>query len=412
MARTRPAAKQPQAPPPARPGRRDRVALAVLGVALAAATGFVVMRDARHDYRFYQREFRRAVERTSGAEAARAVPSGPQQIWVEGLQRADRCITCHQGVGWKGFERADQPWTTHRRDLLAAHPVERFGCTVCHGGQGWSLDADGAHGRVAGWSEPLLDNALAAGLASGAAGTSLVEMNCNTCHRYESRTSGAESINRAKALVREKGCRACHLINGRGGLIGPDLTWAGDKNPEQYDYTRLQGRHSVLGWQIAHLRDPRALVPDSVMPNFHLPDADTLALAMLVMSWRRGPADVSLLGRTPRADTIPEVDSADYERMASGPGAWFVRTGCSRCHDVASLGVKSPTPIGPDLSTAADDTVRRFNMPVGQFLRAPVGTMRTVLARQIMLSAEQQAEAVRQLNAAHAAYQQSLSKAR
>jgi len=56
----------------------------------------------------------------------------------------------------------------------------------------------------------------------------------------------------------------------------------------------------VLNWHVAHLRDPRALVPDSVMPNFHLADADTLALAMLVMSWRRGPADVALLGRTPR----------------------------------------------------------------------------------------------------------------
>ena len=98
--------------------------------------------------------------------------------------------------------------------------------------------------------------------------------------------------------------------------------------------------------------------------------------------------------------------------MASGPGAWFVRTGCVRCHDVAAVGVKSPTPIGPDLSTAADDTVRRFNMPVDQFLRTPVGTMRAVLTRQIMLSPEQQAEAVRELGAAYAAYQQSLSKAK
>jgi hypothetical protein len=128
------------------------------------------------------------------------------------------------------------------------------------------------------------------------------------------------------------------------------------------------------------------------------------------MSWRRGPDDVSLLGRTPRADTVPEVDPADHEKMASGPGSWFVRTGCSRCHDVASVGVKSPTPIGPDLSTAADDTVRRFNMPVDQFLRAPVGTMRAVLSRQIMLSPEQQAEAVRQLHAAYAEYQKAAAK--
>jgi hypothetical protein len=128
------------------------------------------------------------------------------------------------------------------------------------------------------------------------------------------------------------------------------------------------------------------------------------------MSWRRGPDAASLLGRTPRADMVPEIDPGEHQRMTSGPGAWFVRTGCSRCHDVAAMGVKSPTPIGPDLSTAADDTVRRFNVPIDQFLRAPVGTMRAVLTRQIMLSPEQQAEAVRQLQTAYAEYQKAAAR--
>ena len=410
MARTRSAAPPPPAPAP--PGRHDHLALAVLGVALAAATAFVVVRDAQRGYRPYQRGFTQQVERMSGAAAARAVPSGVQQIWVAGLQRADRCVTCHQAVNWPGFEAAKEPWRTHRRDLLAAHPVGRFGCTVCHGGQGWAVDAAGAHGRVPGWDEPLLDVAARSGPSGPTGGRSLVEIACNVCHRYEQETAGAPSINRAKALVRDKGCRACHLVNGRGGLIGPDLTWAGDKNPEQYDYSRLAGRHTVFAWHMEHLRDPRALVPDSVMPNFHLAADDTTALAMLVMSWRRGPADVSLLGRTPRADTTPEVDPVEHERMRSGPGAWFVRTGCSRCHDVSSVGVKSPTPIGPDLSTAVDDTVRRFNVTVERFLREPTGTMRAVLSRQILLSDEQRAEAVRQLTAAYAAYQAPASQAR
>ena len=82
-----------------------------------------------------------------------------------------------------------------------------------------------------------------------------------------------------------------------------------------------------------------------------------------------------------------------------------MRTGCYSCHPVAVFGVKSPTPIGPDLSTAADDTERRFSLPIDVFVRNPVGTMRAVFARQFMLSPAQKDEAVRQLRAAYAEFQ-------
>jgi hypothetical protein len=56
--------------------------------------------------------------------------------------------------------------------------------------------------------------------------------------------------------------------------------------------------------------------------------------------------------------------------------------------------------------------VRRYNMPIDQFLRAPIGTMRAVLTRQIMLSPEQQAEAVRQLDAAYTEFQRTAAKSK
>ncbi|MCX6550235.1 MAG: cytochrome c [Acidobacteria bacterium] len=387
------------------PGRRDVALLAVLAVLLVGATAWLVYREAVPEYRDHQRQFGNLVQRRLGDAAATAVPAGIQQLWVPGAGRADRCPSCHLATAWRGFERGDEPLRTHPAGMLRAHPTNRFGCTLCHGGQGWAVDRERAHGHVPYWPEPLADASMAASLLPGAGRASLMALNCNACHRYETATAGAEIINRGKRLVDEKGCRACHRINGRGGLIGPDLSWAGDKNPEQYDYGRLSGRRSVFTWHEAHFQDPRALVAETVMPSFHLPPDDIKALALLVMSWRRVGVDASLLGDLPRTDSPSPQERALAAEMERGPGAWFVKTGCYQCHPVSVFGVKSPTPIGPDLSTAMDDVERRFSVPVDTFVKNPSGTMKAVFARQFMLSPAQKDEAVRELRAAYAEFQ-------
>ena len=383
----------------------DRPVLALVGVVLVISTAFFAWSDRQHDYRYYQYQFRQMVAEKFGADLAATTSSGIQQVWVPGLRRADRCTTCHVATNWKGFETAEEPWRTHPVEPLKAHPVETFGCSACHGGQGWAIDTAEAHGEVAHWEEPLLGEGLGESYSLVDNKKALMQMNCNICHRYERETAGADMINHAKKLVQDKGCRACHVVNGRGGTIGPDLTWIGDKAPEQYEYGRLSGQKTAFAWHVAHFKDPRALVQDTVMPNFHFSTKDAQALSMLVLSWKRAEFDVALYPGVARTDPQTPEERKAEEDMRTGPGGWFVQTGCFVCHSISVFGVKSPAQIGPDLSIAVEDVQARFGRTIDDFIREPTGTMSVVLSRQIILTPEQKQVAIEKLRQAFAEYQ-------
>ena len=117
---------------------------------------------------------------------------------------------------------------------------------------------------------------------------------------------------------------------------------------------------------------------------------------MLALSWRRAPIPADYRPGLPRTDPQTPEEVAEEQRMKTGPGAWFVQKGCFVCHSVQALGVKSPAQIGPDLSTAVEDTQARFGRTVDDFLGEPTGTMAVVLSRQIVLSPEEK-KAIREL---------------
>jgi cytochrome c551/c552 len=262
-----------------------------------------------------------------------------------------------------------------------------------------------AHGPVHFWEEPVLGQTMGEAYSIVEDKAALMQTSCNVCHRYDRETKGADFINHAKALVQEKGCRACHVINGRGGTIGPDLTFVGDKAAEQYEYGRLSGQKTSFAWHVAHFKDPRALVQDTVMPNFHFTSKDAQALSMLVLSWRKTPVPASFVPGAPRTDPQTVEETEQDRQMREGPGAWFVKTGCFVCHSVSVYGVASPAQIGPDLSTAVEDVQTRFGRTLDDFIKEPTGTMSVVLSRQIVLTPEEKAVAVAKLREAFAEHQ-------
>lgn len=368
-----------------------------------ALTGVLIAAEVVPPYRRYQVEFRRLVEERFGPERAAATPTGVQQIWLPESDRVDRCTTCHLGVTWEGLAGAPQPFATHPAGILEPHPLERFGCTWCHGGQGPATELPDAHGWVAHWEEPLLDRQLAEsyGVDDPAA---FLELRCNACHRYDRETAGAPHINRAKAIVDRRGCRACHVINERGGTIGPDLTRAGDKSPEQYDYARLTALPSLLEWHVGHLQSPKSFSPDSVMPEFGFNREDAVSLTLLLLSWGETDVPADLRPGAILRD-VPTPEEAERERMMrEGPGRFFVEKTCFICHDVSSLGIESATKIGPDLALAVEDAPRRFGRTLDDFMMNPSGTMSVVLSKQIELSPEERREAVALLKIAHERY--------
>jgi mono/diheme cytochrome c family protein len=331
--------------------RKDFYWLSIYSFLLVILVIIAFYKQANPEWKEYQQEFKKYLAENISPESASTIDFSVKQIWLPELNRVDRCISCHLGHDQPNLTEAPEPFTAHPD--IKPHSVSEMGCTICHGGQGYALKKNDAHGEIKHWEEPLLGRKFARkyGFENENA---LIQVNCNICHRRDEDTPGMEIINLAKKLLTQKQkCQTCHIIDGKGGKLAADLTFVGDKPAERLEFSQIEekliqgGRPlSVLSWHFEHFMNPENVIPDSKMPYVEYSEEEAWALSMLMLSWKDVNLPIMLLPRGKREE-VPSPDEK-VERAGLSLVEWgkelFESKNCSECHTIGE-GVE----IGPDL---------------------------------------------------------------
>jgi mono/diheme cytochrome c family protein len=307
-------------------------------------------------------------------EAIRITPIELTQVVVEGLEknefgvfilRVDRCQTCHMGIDRPGFENAPQPFRSHpnREAIFDKHPVGRFGCTICHQGQGPALDYEKlVDGRIPDWPHGL-DKERGGGvnilwdfpLLRG----ELVQSSCRQCHLEKSdytmalkKEEGKETkvtlVNLApistkgRAMFEVLGCHGCHPAEGFKELakVGPELT-------------RIAAKVEP-GWLIQWIQNPQSYLRYTRMPNFGLSREEATAIAAYLLSVSEPNPPVP--GRL-NTNAPPQKGREVFERVGClgchtmravyeerGPRTYFKLIGRDFAPDLSNVAVKIKDP--------------------------------------------------------------------
>ncbi len=295
--------------------RKLTVLCVVCVLAGIVLVGMMVIRDDDREWKPYQADYKeqllKKISRDRNPaffERVAGMQPEVRQVVVDEWGAVDRCVSCHVGIEDPLFAGAKQPFTKHPNpELLKNHPVEKYGCTICHGGQGLSTTFNGAaHKSIAHWPVPMVPKGL-------------MQSRCGVCHK-DFEAIGADRLIKGREIFKEMHCAGCHQIERQGGAVGPDLSAFADKDPGSFSYANLEGGHSKQNWVVEHFKNPKKVSPSSPM---HLPamsdyQIECLASYVLSLSQRDFPRQYTAKVRAgfvpPRVDvTVPEVDLSGVE---------------------------------------------------------------------------------------------------
>jgi len=260
---------------------------------------------------------------TKRTETLDAASPTIKQTWLTQFGTADRCMTCHQGMELPRFADAEQPFTSHPGDHINPnrHTIDRFGCVICHEGQPVGLTVKEAHGQNhLNWTSPLL-----AGKRS--------ESSCEACHPMHSDVAkdavmkDAPSFSKGRTLYLKSNCLGCHVAQGykRDAGIGPILTKIATKSNDE--------------WVTAWIKDPKAYLAKTAMPDFELEPDKIKAISAYLFS----------LSQPGTPDSTARAGLDDTDAVTRGEQK-LTDLGCLGCHRVDG----KDEGFGPDLSRVAE----------------------------------------------------------
>lgn len=308
---------------------RVKVWLLVAGLLTIAALVIAAVRENYlTDWRMHQREYQSILKTKAtdkqGKDIFERFDLRLRQAVVPELNAIDRCLTCHTGIDDPRMVDVPQPYKVHPGEMLNIHPPERFGCTVCHRGQGAAVTFAEAKAEDYFWDYPLLPKEL-------------TEASCGLCHtphEFDGRGTGQLAL--GARLFEEKGCRGCHLLGGRGGSIGPTLDNEGLKIKHQLPMAAVEGPHTVPQWLFEHFRDPQQIVPGSQMNMSGLSDKEALALTTFMLAQQRRDLPRSYLSR----DYLLALSKSTEPEALTG--AEIYTRFCAACHGKRGEGIRGP----------------------------------------------------------------------
>ncbi len=303
------------------------------------------------------------------------------------VPRYDRCTTCHQAMDKLGYAHGDpenkdlkpefhsHPQLTSgataidpKGNLVKAglymdangpHPINKFGCTVCHGGQGSGTDftysshePSDLHEKheweekhkwkeMHHWDFPMLP-------------TRFIESSCVKCHTQVTDIPQASKLQAGYNRITKFGCTGCHQIGG-DGATGPDMT---DNRPVGPNLKHIASK-VPKDWTAKWIKAPHTFRPDTRMPAFY-----GLTNNSAKSDQPKNHAEIHaitayLYSKSSKPEGFQEIKTAGNAEAGKN---LFMQKGCVACHAHKEFpSEKFPKPVqqyvaadyGPNLSNVS-----------------------------------------------------------